>query len=261
MGLEIEDLLGILNRTDLRHGFHYSEKFNALYVEVPKCACSSIKRRMQNFEAGILDGHSLAIRYLHQKKKNPNALLGLKHGNVKGLSPKTFLRALQASSVYKFSFVRNPYGRLISAYKNKILKKNKARIMVAQTLYGKSSYTEAEMLEVEISFEDFVKFVISHEDPINLNVHWRPQVSMLLSDYVDYDFVGRLESIDADWRVVHEKVYPYEYVPLSRENSSGWNKNYGSLGYTPELADMVYEYYRRDFEMFGYSRESYLKKE
>lgn len=261
MILNVDDILNELNHADLMHGFHYSEKYKALYVEVPKCACSSIKRKIQNYEHGVPGEGLLDIGNVHAKRKNPYALPGYAFRNVKGLMDAGFVGALTSSSVFRYSFVRNPYERLLSAYRNKLVKQGGDKIRAVNAMYGDSGLSDEEKRKLEVPFDAFIEFVLSHDDLSKMNVHWRPQVSMLAYDFLNYNFIGRVEDMNRGWRHVFDSVYSdeFEYTDLTRENSSSakLRTNQEHL-YTRDLAEKVYRFYERDFETFNYTKESYM---
>lgn len=62
------------------------------------------------------------------------------------------------------------------------------------------------------------------------------------------DFVGRFETLEADWQHVCRTLGIIESLPYIRK---GNHDNYMSY-YTPELWNEIAEKYQRDIEIFGY---------
>lgn len=257
----MRDLLRESTRYDLMHGVHYSKKFNCIYIESPKCGCSSIKTLIQTYEhEGPNREHALDIRDLHNKSVNSRSLPGLKYSGVSGLCDREFIKVLSDQSIFKFSVVRNPYTRIVSAYNDKILKSLNEKVKVVSTLYpNMSELSKREKLERDVSFSDFLRFILSHKISSEMNVHWRPQHALLLYDYLNYDFIGKLEDADQSWKKIYNKVYANKrkFIPLMKKNITSKKAPTTALFYTDELANKVYDFYKNDFLAFGYERESY----
>lgn len=64
-------------------------------------------------------------------------------------------------------------------------------------------------------------------------------------------FVGKFENLDADWRHVCEKL-EISHVPLPKTNVSP-KYDYREF-FTKDLWDFFYDYYKTDYEVFGYEK-------
>jgi hypothetical protein len=88
-----------------------------------------------------------------------------------------------------------------------------------------------------------------------MDPHWRPQYYQTLQDFINYDFIGRFESISKDIDSIVRKIAGRrgrKYITQSRVHKTNANslvENY----YTKEIRDMVYTKYKKDFDYFGYS--------
>jgi hypothetical protein len=144
-------------------------------------------------------------------------------------------------SLLTFTFVRNPYDRLLSFYKSKVVG-GQAPFIYYQRRLG---------ITRSASFADVVAKITS-TDPALLEHHAAPQ-SMILCDQMEARaaFVGRLEDIPQDWEVI-QKLTGLRGT-LGRRNTTPASP---TPVYDRTLRDRVYEYYRDDFELFGYEREA-----
>jgi hypothetical protein len=144
-------------------------------------------------------------------------------------------------SMMTFTFVRNPYDRLLSFYKSKVVG-GQAPFSYYQRRLG---------ITRSASFADLVNKITS-TDPALLEHHAAPQ-SMILCDDTEARaaFVGRLEDIARDWEVI-QKLTGLRST-LGRCNTTPASP---APLYNRTLRDRVYEYYRNDFELFGYARDA-----
>lgn len=89
----------------------------------------------------------------------------------------------------KFCFVRNPYTRILSAYRNKIVGNKREKKNIANAL-GVS-------IEADISLPDFLA-VLRSMNPKKMNLHWTPQLYCSGAAFTDMNFVGRVEDFEND---------------------------------------------------------------
>jgi hypothetical protein len=135
---------------------------------------------------------------------------------------------------YHFSFVRNPWDRLVSCWFDKVKVRNHFRM---------ESSTYHQCAE---SFPAFVEWVVA-QDLTLANEHYRLATSLI--DLAAVDFIGRVENLDQDLAIVAERIGlgPAE---APQRNVSG-KRDYRSY-YNYSTRTLVGEAYRRDVEVFGY---------
>lgn len=144
---------------------------------------------------------------------------------------------------FKFTFVRNPYTRLVSAYE--FLRAG-----------GRPAWPTNQRFRDEILSEyvDFADFVLRWLKPRTEwpEPHFRPQHEFLeLGGRVVMDFVGRVERIDADFETVRERLGIQ--AQLGRLNPT--KEKQGNLGFyysSDAVERRVRDLYARDFELFDY---------
>ena len=140
---------------------------------------------------------------------------------------------------FSFTFVRNPYSRLYSAFK--FLKK------------GGFAPDEKAWAEHNLgafgTFEQFVNGWVD-EKSIHTYNHFRPQFGFVCISgrEPEVDFVGRLETINEDFDYICRVLGISNELPcLNKSNADDW-----TMYYTDEMYRKVYRIYREDFEIFGY---------
>lgn len=164
------------------------------------------------------------------------------------------------------TFVRNPYGRLLSAWKDKLVKGFHApryprsmrplvpklrRFAAQRNLPGASD-------DRPFPFSSFVSYIESQTEGAR-NQHWDTQVSVLCARKVRYDHVHKLEDgfQQGMLHITNRLGIPADFTEskLARPaNASGTIKE---TVFDQELADRVYRVFAADFDAFGYDRESW----
>ena len=161
---------------------------------------------------------------------------------------------------FRFCFVRNPYTRVFSAYKDKIGR------MPVESHYMQVQDEIREMFNYPIrdgqragrvAFRDFVGYVQAGGRP-NDN-HWSMQSRKLMLDMISYDFIGRFETFAADVEVVLDRLNAPDEVRTTALTRRGQSSEvHLSTAYDRELARSLYDLYRDDFEVFGYQPDSWM---
>ena len=155
----------------------------------------------------------------------------------------------------KLIVVRHPLERLISAYL--------AKIYEEKVDYPKAPY-QAEVLpfvkkhrknakNTDITFEEFMLFVTNSSKGRN-NEHWKPYDSLCHPCDMQYDIIGKLETIEEDserfLRMIgapEQLHYPYRKKRVQTPVYESYKKNV-----TSEIKIGLLKYYGVDFDMFGY---------
>lgn len=160
--------------------------YRAVYVEVPKVACSSIKIAL----AGLLGVD------LEAAGGNPHAAAFPEPPGPAGGSSAY-------PGLFSFAFVRNPWDRLVSCYRDKI--QGEARDFTAFAPERGVAYCVArfESLQAGMSFERFVDAIAEIPDT-EADAHFRSQHTFVTNRAGDIaiDFVGRFESLARDFDAV-----------------------------------------------------------
>jgi len=147
-----------------------------------------------------------------------------------------------------FTFVRNPFTRILSCYLDKILKDKKEKRLLLDYL-GQNE----EPIETHLSFYDFLSAIRS-QTTAQKNAHWRPQYYQSYHQNMNYDFVGHFESLAADLRWICNKLYLdletyYQRQDPHRTAAAQSIQEY----YGDSEAELVREIYQIDFETFSYN--------
>ena len=138
---------------------------------------------------------------------------------------------------FSFTFVRNPYSRIISAWTDKILNRGKGG--------GIERVTFPERLR---NFDYFIDWV-TDQNPFDINIHYRPQT--LLVPY-EVDFMGRTEKFESDLQYLMSILKIDRSRNIPRANMSG-SERFSPRGISKSSLSKINAFYFQDFERFDYS--------
>tara|TARA_X000000950_G_C13565103_1_gene517174 strand:+ start:63 stop:626 length:564 start_codon:yes stop_codon:yes gene_type:complete len=181
-----------------------SHKHKFIFIHINKCGGTTIDELF----TGKFQGHNKAFEY---KKSNPTDF----------------------NKYFKFTFVRNPWDRVVSFYHYQIKRK-----------WDYYPFNET------IPFDHFVK---------NWLIHMKKQTSLSTHPCYDWisdenddlliDFIGRFENLQNDFNVVCDKIgIPHQQLPHKNKSK---HKSYTEY-YDDEAKEIVAEKYAKDIEYFDY---------
>jgi hypothetical protein len=143
---------------------------------------------------------------------------------------------------FKFTFVRNPWDRLLSAFL--FLKK------------GGANKLDRQWVEANLGgYPDFHSFVINwvNRKSVNTWKHFVPQYKFVCepgNQTPKVDFIGRFECINEDFAEVQKRLGNHSNLQhLNR--TEGGKKDYREY-YTDETRTIVEDVYQEDIRIFGY---------
>lgn len=162
--------------------------------------------------------------------------------------------AMNRDEYFVFSFVRNPWDRLVSTFFY-ILKGGRADIDKRR----RELYLEKYNGDFGRFVRDIENWFSIEEDesiyPDKYIPHFRPQCEFICDDNgrVAVNFIGRVENIKNDFKQLCD-ILSVGKVKLRRTNKSS-HRAYHKY-YDDETREIVTEYYRQDIETLGYSFNS-----
>jgi hypothetical protein len=139
---------------------------------------------------------------------------------------------------FKFAFVRHPLDRFVSAWRNKVVENN---------YFGFDDATHQQMQRVE----DFARWTAQHDlsDLSTADHHLALQTRLV--DLTQVDYLGRLETFDADFAAVCGRIGVPATRPEVRNRTQP--RDAGPEPVSEELRFLVGDIYRLDFQVLGYS--------
>jgi hypothetical protein len=168
---------------------------------------------------------------------------GVTHRGHRSVQHYQKLYASTWSSLFSFTFVRNPWDRLYSAY-----------CFLAQ---GGLNDHDKKAFDLHLSkYANFEQVVLEwlNEENIMHVLHFWPQHVFLVDSngQIGVDFVGRFENIKEDFAFIAHKLGVEEELP--HHNQSVQKLDYRSV-YTDEMVQKVAQVYATDVHLFNYSFE------
>lgn len=163
------------------------------------------------------------------------------------------------STYFKFMFVRHPIDRLVSAYRDKfrttkpnaytkdvgrrilLLRKNRASLNDVTSGLG-------------VQFSEFAHYLATTKDP--MYEHWTSYEELCEPCFVQYDFIGKMETMKEDLDYVLSRIWPDE--------SDKWFPHPPWANHSPTLTSYFWSLvpsidkkriqakYENDFQLFSY---------
>ncbi len=215
---------------------NWSLKHKMIYVETAKVGCTTIKQILQFAELDY--DESRIPTDIHDRELSPlKAPID---------DEELFLQCLSCEDNFTFSFVRNPFTRVLSAYLDKIA-----------TSRGSPTRIQQEMgIDPEVYIPTFAEFVdtVYDQSPWDMNPHWAPQTFLLGMERVRYDYLGRFEFFKGsiDHLLDRKKLkLPKMALTVGREHATGADTRVLEY-YSKPLVKRIQEIYEDDFRLLGY---------
>lgn len=230
----------------------YNKKI--IFVRIPKTASLSMY-------TSIIDAGGLEWDVNFRSKSSKPGPLHEKITEIKGR-----LKSDLFDDFFKFAFIRNPWDWFLSwiVYKQTLNKyKTLKRFDFNEWVEEIGAVIESRGGEYWTPGLEFTKYIVG-EKPIGCSFqscrsHMRGEcVCLVKNKQYEYiydkdknllvDFVGRFENIEEDWAFVTSKVgLKDNLVHLNKSN----HKYYREV-YTDKTAEIVYNLFKKDIDLFGY---------
>ena len=188
------------------------DKYQCIFIHIPKNAGNTVLRQL-----GCYGAHESYADYLKKDMR-------------------------RFKQYYKFSIVRNPWDRMVSAWA--FLKSGGSHL--EDKMYAKK------YIEPFNSFDDFVTAWINKRYVFKM-VHFYPQWAFIcnLAGNIQMDFLIRFEELEAGLATVNKKLSLGWPEKLPCRNPSSREKSYQDY-YSEESKQIIANVYQTDIEMFGY---------
>ena len=243
-------------------GVWMTESESVVYRVVPKCACSTIGQIMYFSDHGeFFDGD------IHDASEKM-------HKWGFDASQSTIEENIANHKSYAFTCVRNPYGRILSSFFDKIcgIQRNGKRYrgnLVPNLIqkYGievgdPESGFEFDQIRSFRRFLLFARDTIRWRKPMDPDIHWSAMsghVSTFIMNGGHYDSIFPTETFNEGMQSVLDAIetkhkVDLKHIPRFNESEGhGPKRAHPIADYFDDLSmHLVYEIYKRDFNLFKY---------
>ncbi|KAI8771907.1 carbohydrate sulfotransferase 11 [Biomphalaria glabrata] len=234
------------------------DRHKAMYCLIPKVASTTWRRIFL-----LLSGYASVENITSIL---PNEIYDKSNKYLKRLSVYTKEEIeYRVDNYFKFVFVREPYERLLSAFRNKFLV-NTNSSSYFKGRFGKKiikNYRfepESDPDGNGVKFSEFVDYLLDKKRKIAMNEHWETFYKMCAPCKIKYDFVGKMESMLSDTDFVLSQISPEIkfHLPSRTELRYSHNKTSDFMkDFYRQLSRhsifKLYQMYRNDFLLFNYS--------
>lgn len=220
-----------------------SKSFPYLFYFVPKCACTTLKVQLWRAElkAGGAASPPAREEDVHLEQHGS-------HAPWERREDEKLARLVEGGEgLCWFTFVRNPYARVYSAYNWLVVDgtEQMRRAYLAPLGWNASRSP---------SFLTFLELIAGQ--PTNeRDHHWAAMTDFMPLKDIGFDFIGSVEHLNEDLPTIMRRIFRTdEHVDPSLRmyrSSGSWAKSLESI--SPAAIDLIKELYCADFEAFGYS--------
>lgn len=211
-----------LMEMDRRHKFILSEKYKFVYYEIQKCASET----MREYFLGTTRKNSTRNQY----------------GAVRLSGGRSKAAPYENGDYYAFTFVRNPWERVVSAWLSKFVHYHDPKHPDLPGIRDPE-------LSLQTTFEEYVRFI--HKTPDHVaDCHFKSMHTFIPKNCR----VGRVEDLEEDFTQFREEI-GIPILPIPYRNTTNKNKPWREY-YTNELRRLVTERFNEDIEIFEYEFES-----
>ena len=213
-----------VTQNELYHHLLYDDSKRIIFCYVPKAGCSNWKRMF-----AVLNGTE---QVSNVNRSKPHILKSV--NKLEYLSQDE--REKRLKTYFKFAFVRNPFERIVSAYRNKIAVPinytNREHwpddlLYYILRTYNQEMYSRWELTNFSSpiyfpSFENFVQYLVDANLDL-LNEHFRPFFNLCHPCAVKYNFIGNFYQLPSDAHYILDFLkIPRDYY-LNRPGHTTFN--------------------------------------
>jgi hypothetical protein len=178
--------------------------------------------------------HEKKFIYIFIPKNASSTIRDCLFGRLKGLAYIFYQDVNYYNDYFKFVFVRNPYDRFLSFYKDNIRGDMSNKFEFRQ--YGQWHRIK--------SIDDLIVHVFENNDS-QLDYHIKPQ-SWFVKD-LNLDFICNVENFNSDMqkiKIILDINTPHRHL----------RKTINKYELTRDQKKLIYERYEEDFRRFGYAK-------
>ena len=214
-----------------------SHRHKFIFVHNYKVAGTSVRKALKPFGNKSFFSSSNSDKLKFLKGDYPKIYAKQFEHHVKATELKRRIPADIFDSYFKFGFVRNPWDQQVSLYKFMLKRK---------------THHQHKLISSMRDFDEYIEW------RVNNDVHLQKEF-FYDGDNCLMDFIGKMENLGEDFSYICDKVGIES--KLTHLNASRSVSDKFISYYSQKTLDMVYEAYKEDIELFGYSKPELKKLE
>ncbi|KAH9488097.1 Carbohydrate sulfotransferase 11 [Bulinus truncatus] len=229
-----------------------------MFCQIAKVASTNLGKIF-----GVLTGKSNSSNPEDIKSKDVHYALNKQMTHLNEFQQKDVIGKIQ--TYYKFMFVRDPFERLVSGYRNKFQSPaNKYFMRLSKKIV--EIYRQNKTQTGSVTFIEFIEHLIDPLKRILVNGHWRPFHELCNPCKVRYDFIGKLSTMEEDLAYILQVngltggvQLPRQYSPFSFHNTHLFLYEFFSQ-LPKETLRKLYEKYYPDYAIFDLQLPDVIQK-
>ena len=234
-----------------------SHQHKFIFIHIPKCAGTSIEKHLRKFtRLKLMDPKILNNQEVIEKNLTRTGSIHALERHLSALEIRNLVGSKRFKEYFKFSFVRNPFSRLVSFYN-----------FVLRLKRPDTSKLQVRLALESTSFKDFIYHSLQEE---KMELFFNQHMYIYDDNLKNFmDFTGKVENIQDDFSYVVEKLSlnninntnfllklfqgfyynsPANVLPHSNRSKPTLYRQY----YDKSLRIEVEKVCERDLELFGY---------
>lgn len=210
-----------------------------LYMKNHKCACTTVLATlMTHLQAEAGTDFEFDMDTVHTP---PRSLLLT---GPRGLRMPQVMRAIRNGRNFRFTIVRDPVARTVSAFADKILRADKQKTKLMR--YLRRPVTS------DITLSEFLDIMAQDPGARDVDRHWREQRKEISYDFIPFDFIGDMADLDGAMSHIIGTIFGAEPELQDTRSSLGHKSRSRELaeGMTRRDHQNIETAFAPDFEMY-----------
>lgn len=225
---------------DFYNHSYISLKNKYFFHSVGKAANSTVKHYLYTEE---LKGTGIKYKTVHERLNSPLV-------SPFQIDESLLSEVLYSENYFKFTFVRNPYSRILSCFLDRIQDKRSAPYRELVRWAGCE-------IGYDFKFNEFVELICGQSD-YEQNNHWRLQYADAMCGLINYNFIGKQETFSSDMGFIWGKLFPRsineDFTKVNKSPSQTRSTEKLNNYWSRDLIIKVAERYEKDFCFFNYDK-------